>query len=82
MFRKIALVFAATATLGAASLATTTTASAWHGGWHGHHHGHHLRGVRIGFYGPSYVAYDGCYMKKRWVPTAYGPRLRWVKVCY
>ena len=83
MFRKIALALAATAALGATALAPTA-ASAWHGGWHGHHHGHGFWGPRygIGFYAPNYVAYDGCYMKKRWIQTQFGPRLRWVKVCY
>jgi len=32
-------------------------------------------------FGPTY-AYGGCVMKKRWVDTPYGTRLRWVRVCY
>lgn len=83
MFRKSLLALAAVAALGAAALAPTS-ASAWHGGgWHGHHHGHHgwHRGVGFGVFGPTY-AYGGCVMKKRWVDTPYGTRLRWVRVCY
>lgn len=82
MFRKSLLALAAVAALGAAALAPTS-ASAWHGGgWHGHH-GHHgwHRGVGFGVFGPNY-AYGGCVMKKRWVDTPYGTRLRWVRVCY
>jgi len=85
MFRKSLLALAAVAALGTAALAPTS-ASAWHpkhGGWHGHHHGHHgwHRGVAFGVFGPAY-AYGGCVMKKRWVDTPYGTRLRWVRVCY
>ncbi len=83
MFRKITLALVATAALGTAALAPTS-ASAWSGGWHGHHNHHRHWGPRynVGFYGPAYAAYDGCYMKKRWVQTPFGARLRWVKVCY
>ncbi|MBX3554198.1 MAG: hypothetical protein KIT85_11800 [Pseudolabrys sp.] len=82
MFRKSLLALAAVAALGTAALAPTS-ASAWHGGWHGHHHGHHgwHRGIGFGVFGPTY-AYGGCVMKKRWVDTPYGTRLRWVRVCY
>jgi hypothetical protein len=87
MPRTTILALAAAAALGAAALAPTT-ASARHGGWHGHHLGHHHYyrhwgpRYRIGFYAPSYAAYDGCYLRKRWIETAHGPRPRWVTVCY
>jgi hypothetical protein len=88
MIRKTILIVAAAAALGATSLAPTA-ASAAGGGWHGHHHhghGHSHRWHRgFGFYGPAFPVYAGyrdCTMKKRWVATPRGERLRWVRVCY
>jgi hypothetical protein len=70
MFRKLSLAAVAAIALGTAALAPTSASAWWHGGWHhGWHHGW-WGGPR--FYG----AYDyGC---RRWVPTPWGPRLRWV----
>lgn len=77
MMRKFLLAAAAGAALGATALIPTTASAFgghWHGGWHRGWHG---------FYAPVYVgpAYGGCVVR-RWVPTAYGPRLRWVNICY
>lgn len=69
MLRKLSLAAVAAIALGAAALAPTSASAWWHGGWrHGWHGG--WGGPR--FY---YGAYDGC---RRWVPTPWGPRLRWV----
>jgi hypothetical protein len=88
MIRKTILIVAAAAALGTTALAPTP-ASAAGGGWHGHHHhghGHSHRWHRgFGFYGPAFPVYAGyrdCTMKKRWVATPRGERLRWVQVCY
>jgi hypothetical protein len=86
MFRKLAIAFAATAALGTASLAVSTTPAEAKKGFHGHHHhGHHHHGHGhrfYGFYGPAVYAYGGgCYVK-RWIATPYGLKLRWVNVCY
>jgi hypothetical protein len=81
MFRKLTLVLAASAALGAAALAPTAASAA--GGWHGHHghHGHRWhRGFGIGFYGPTFAAGD-CYVVRRVVYTPYGKRYRRVTVC-
>jgi hypothetical protein len=71
MFRKLSLAAVAAIALGAAALAPTSASAWWGGGWHhGYHHGW-WGGPR--FY---YGAYGyGC---RRWVPTPWGPRLRWV----
>ena len=85
MFRKFALALAATAALGTASLAVSTTPAEAKKGFHGHHHhhGHHKHFRAHRFYGPGLVsyAYTGCYVKK-WVGTPWGLQLRWVNVCY
>jgi hypothetical protein len=84
MIRKLALAFAAVAALGTAALTGSTTPAAARHGWHGHHHHHHHHrgwhrpGYRV--YGPAF-AYTGCYVK-RVVGTPWGPRMRWVNVCY
>ena len=74
MFRKLSLAAVAAIALGAAALAPTSASAWWHGGWHGGwHHGWHG-----GWGGPRfyYGAYDyGC---RRWVPTPWGWRPRWV----
>ena len=74
MFRKTILALAATASLGAAALAPTAASAHY---WHGHGYW----GPRVGFYvgGPGY--YDSC-LRRQWVATPYGQRLRWVNVCY
>ena len=83
MLRKLSLVAAAAASLGAAAL-TPTSASAW-GGWHGGWH-HGLVGPRFfvggpAYYGYGYDGYGGCYVR-RLVPTPWGPRWRLVNRCY
>jgi hypothetical protein len=71
MFRKSVLALAAVASLGAAAL-VPTAASAHYRHFHPH----------FGFYAaPAYV-YGGCVWKKQWYDTHYGPRFRWIKVCY
>ncbi len=83
MFRKLALVLAASAALGAAALSpTAASAHGWHGGGHwGHGWGH---GHGFGF-GPIVVnsgyTDDGCLVQRR-VRTPYGIRWRTVNVCY
>lgn len=87
MFRKMAFVLAAAATLGAVAL-SPTSASAWGhgGGWGGHWAGHHWGwggfgvGVAAGLVGSAIIA-DTC-VQRRVVDTAYGPVVRWVNVCY
>ena len=79
MLRKTILALAAGLTIGAAALAPTSASAYWHGGGHG---GWHRGGW--GWGGPVIVAgpaYGGC-MVRQWVPTPYGPRLRWVNRCY
>jgi len=83
MFHKTLLTFTALAALGAAALPLTASPAA---AWHRHHHGH--RGHfwwGVPFPAPLYFApaYDdrGCYVR-RVVATPYGPRVRWVYVCY
>jgi hypothetical protein len=84
MLRKSILTIAATATLATAALAfTPASASAhWGGGW-GHHTYFHgpifVPQVRV-FSPPVYAGYDSC-LRRRWVSTPYGMRLRWVNVC-
>ena len=83
MLRKLSLVAAAAASLGAAAL-TPTSASAW-GGWHGGWH-HGWVGPRFfaggpAYYGYGYDGYRGCYVR-RLVPTPWGPRWRLVNRCY
>jgi hypothetical protein len=70
MFRKLSLAAAAAVALGTAALAPTSASAWWHGSYHHHWHS--------GWWGPGPVHYygaDGC---RRWVPTPWGPRLRWV----
>ena len=83
MLRKLSLVAAAAASLGAAAL-TPTSASAW-GGWlGGWHHGWVGPRFFVGgpaYYGYGYDGYGGCYVR-RLVPTPWGPRWRLVNRCY
>jgi hypothetical protein len=77
MFRKTMIALAAVGALGAAALAPTAASAHWQGGWHGGWHGW---GPHFGLYvGPTY--YNPC-MHRQWIDTPYGPRLRWVNVCY
>ena len=42
-------------------------------------------GPAYGYYGyPGYYAYGagGCYVRRQWIDTPYGPRVRRVRVCY
>jgi hypothetical protein len=70
MLRKLTLTLAAAATLGAAALAPNAASAAhwrhWHG-WYG--------------FGPIGPLYSSCVVRQ-WVRTPWGPRLRWVNVCY
>lgn len=89
MFRRFAVVLAASAVLGIASFVLGAgSAEAKPFGFHKHHHHHghhhHWRGHRWhGFYGPAFVsyAYGGCYVK-RWIATPWGYKLRWVNRCF
>jgi hypothetical protein len=74
MLRKLMLSLAAAATLGAAALAPgAASAAPW--GWHRHWHGWYGFGPYAG------PVYSSCVVR-RWVPSPWGPRLRWVNVCY
>jgi len=76
MFRKLSLAAVAAIALGTAALAPTSASAWWHGGYHHGWHGWHHRWHGGWWGGPRfYGAYDGC---RRWVPTPWGPRLRWV----
>ena len=83
MLRKTLLALTASVAVGAAALAPTSASAwgfhgggGWHGGgWHGGWHG----GPIVGLYaGP---VYGGC-MVRTWVPTPFGPQLRWINRCY
>lgn len=80
MFRKLALVAVAAASLGAAALAPTAASA------HGWHHGWGWGGPRFFARGPVFAAgpaygYGGCYVR-RLVPTPWGPRWQLVNRCY
>jgi hypothetical protein len=83
MFRKLSLAAVAAIALGTAALAPTSASAWWHGGgwhhgWGGGWHGGWWGGPRFytGAYGdPYYGGYYGC---RRWVPTPWGSRPRWV----
>jgi hypothetical protein len=70
MLRKLTLTLAAAATLGAAALAPNAASAAHWGHWHGWHR-----------FGPIGPLYSSCVVRQ-WVRTPWGPRLRWVNVCY
>ncbi len=82
MFRKFAFALAATAALGVASLAASSTPAEAKKGFHKHKHHHHLHhhGPRL-IAGPVIYSYGGCYVK-RWVATPWGMKLRWVNRCF
>lgn len=85
MFRKLALMVAASAALATATLAPTSASAwghGWHGGgWHGGWHGG-WGGPRFVVGGPVYYGgYGGCYVR-RLVPTPWGPRWRLINRCY
>jgi hypothetical protein len=80
MFRKTLIALAAMSTLGVAAIAPTAASAHWNGGWHGHFFHGPFFGPRFAFYaGPGY--YNPC-LRRQWVPTPFGPRPRWVNVCY
>jgi hypothetical protein len=71
MLRKLTLTLAAAAALGAAALAPNAASAAHWSHWHGWY----------GF-GPYHgPIYSSCAVRQ-WVRTPWGPRLRWVNVCY
>jgi hypothetical protein len=80
MIRKLCFAAVAAIALGtaAAALAPTSASAWWNGGWGGGwHNGWHHGGW--GWGGPRfYGAYGGDYGCRRWVPTPWGWRLRWV----
>jgi hypothetical protein len=98
MFRKITLALATTAALGAAALAPTSASAfgghfghgpVFAGGHYGpHFYGPHFGhrwgwagvGIAAGLVGGAIVA-DTCYRREVF-DTPYGPRFRWVNVCY
>jgi hypothetical protein len=80
MLRKIVLGVAAAVAIGAAVFSPTTADAKPFKGkfWHPHHHNHFWGGY--GSYGA--YAYGGGCMQRRWTPTPFGYRFRWVNVCY
>jgi hypothetical protein len=96
VFRNIALTLATTAALGAAALAPSAASAhqfgfggfhpGFHGGphfggWGGYHHRWPLGvGITTGLIGGAVIA-NSCY-RRAVVATPYGPRVRWVNVCY
>jgi len=77
MLRKSILALATCVTLGAAALSPTAASAHWGGGFGGGHGGwYHGPFVPV-YAGPGY---GGC-MVQTWVPTPYGPALRWVNRC-
>ncbi|HEX4407349.1 MAG TPA: sulfur globule protein precursor [Xanthobacteraceae bacterium] len=87
MLRKTMLALATCVTLGAAALAPTSASAHWNGGgwhgggWHGGWHGGWGYRPIVRVYAPGPYYGGGC-MVRRWVPTPYGPALRWVNRCY
>jgi hypothetical protein len=84
MLRTFAL--AAIASLALGSAATVPTTASAHGWRHHHHHHHgwrhrHYHGPRFVYRAPVYAGYNPC-LRRRWVPTPWGPQLRVVNVCY
>jgi hypothetical protein len=75
MVRKLSLAAVAAIALGTAALAPTS-ASAWWGPYR-HWHGWGGWGPGPGFYYGGY-GYGYGYGCRRWIPTPWGPRLRWV----
>jgi hypothetical protein len=76
MLRKIILGAAAAVALGASILSPNVAEAK---PWKYHHHFHPHASIFYGSYG-AYGMGGGCYVK-RWVPTPFGMRLRWVNRC-
>lgn len=83
MFRKILIALAALAVVATAAFSVTAFTAAPAGAQsYNHHHRHHNWRPSVRFFsGPAYNSYGSCYVR-RIVPTAYGPRVQWVNVCY
>jgi hypothetical protein len=82
MLRTLALAAVASIALGSVTLVPTDASA--HGWRHRHHHhGHHHRHWRphVVYRAPAYAYHNPC-LRKRWVPTPWGPRLRTINVCY
>ena len=87
MLRKTILTLAALGSLGAAALAPTSASAAW--GWHGGYgYWPHrpffgrvfVPPVRV-MPAPAYAYTAAPCLRRRFVPTVFGPQLRWVNVC-
>lgn len=73
MFGKTMFAVAAAGAVGAAALAPTAASA------HPHFGHPYFWFPRVGFYvGPRYDSG----VRREWIATPYGPRLRWVKLCY
>ncbi len=77
MLRKLSLAAVAALALGTAALAPTSASAWWHGGYHHYWHGGWWGPHYWGWHGPYYYGAYG-YGCRRWVPTPWGWRLRWV----
>jgi hypothetical protein len=82
MFRKLIIALGTTAAL--AATVSGASASPHHHHYHGYGWGAFGAGVALGLATPVVASYpyaSNCYVVKRWVDTAYGPRLRRMTVC-
>jgi len=87
MLRKTILALAAAASFAALAPSTASAGWGWHGPGYGHGYWHRpyfgrvfVPPVRV-YPAPAYVYAGAPCMRQRWVPTPFGPRLRWVNVC-
>jgi hypothetical protein len=78
MFRKIALALAALAVVATAGVTATTFMSDPADAANFNNRYHHWRPAVRFYTGP---AYGSCYVR-RVIPTAFGPRVEWVNVCW
>lgn len=79
MFRKILLALAAVAVVATAGFTVSAFTSDTAGAAPQNHYRHHSWRPAVRFY--SAPSYTSCYVR-RIVPTAFGPRVQWINVCY
>ena len=74
MLRKTLLAFGSAVALGAVALAPSAASAK---GFGPHFHGHGFYGHGFGFWGPTYVVTENCYLVRK--ETRYGEK--YIKVC-
>jgi hypothetical protein len=79
MFRKTTLALAAAATLAIAAIPTAASASHWRDGWRHHQRPHY--GVTVRYAAPYYAYAHRCYIKKRYVSTRWGWKVKRIRIC-